>query len=319
VQWRVSAPSGAPGVTPGDPDWSVVYAYDRWLPLFYTGASLDTSFLVGASAVDGELATLREETLEAGIQLPIRRVRHSQRWLLAGTRSTNTLDRRVTEDVFRRVSLRTGWAYRSARVYGYSISPEDGVAGGMTVEYARGRLTEVDSATTVTADLRAYAPGLDRQHVLAVRLAGGSSTGPRALGRLFRLGGGNPNADTLNFGRSAFSLLRGFASDQFAGQRVAVMNVDYRLPLARVERGRGTWPFFVRQVHGSVFVDAGHAWSDRFRMRDVKTSVGAELATDVVIGFALPFTFAAGVARGHDGTGRVPDTTTTFVRIGRAF
>lgn len=319
VQWRASAPSGAPGVTAGDPDWSVVYAYDRWLPLFYGSASRDTSVLVGASAVDGELATLREQTLEAGIQLPIRRVRHSQRWLLSGTRSTNTLDRGTAEDVFRRASLRTGWAYRSARVYGYSISPEDGMSGGITAEYARGRVGEVDRATTVTADLRAYAPGLGRQHVLAMRLAGGSSTGPRALGRLFRLGGGNPNADTIDFGRSAFSLLRGFAPDSFAGQRVAVMNVDYRLPLARIERGRGTWPFFLRQVHGSVFVDAGHAWSDRFRARDVKTNVGAEVAADVVIGFALPFTFAAGVARGHDGTGRVPDTTTAYVRVGRAF
>lgn len=319
VQWRASAPSGAPGVTAGDPDWSVVYAYDRWLPLLYASAARDTSFLVGASAVDGELATLREHTLEAGIQLPIRRVRHSQRWLLSGTRSTNTLERGAAEDVFRRVSLRTGWAYRSARVYGYSISPEDGVSGGITAEHARGRVGEVDRATTVTADVRAYAPGLARQHVLAMRLAGGSSTGPRQLGRLFRLGGGNPNADTLDFGRSAFSLLRGFAPDSFAGQRVAVMNVDYRLPLARIERGLGTWPFFVRQLHGSVFVDAGHTWSDRFRARDVKTSIGAEAAADVVMGFALPFTFAAGIARGHDGTGRVTDTTTAYVRVGRAF
>lgn len=319
AQWRVSAPHGAPGITASDPDWSVIYAYDRWLPLFYASASRNTSFLTGASAIDGELATLHEQTLEAGVQLPIRHVRDAQRWLLSATRSTNTLNRHTQDDVFRRASLRTAWAYRSARTYGYSISPEDGVAIGLTAEHARGRAPGPNGATTVTADVRGYGPGLGRQHVVAVRVAGGGSDGPRELGRTFRLGGGDPNAETLDFGRGAFSLLRGFAPDTFAGRRVAVMNAEYRLPLARIERGQGTWPFFVRQLHGSAFVDAGHAWSERFHWRDMKTSVGAELAADVVIGFALPFTLAVGVARGHDGAGRVPEATTAYVRVGRAF
>lgn len=321
AQWRVKAPQGAPGVTASDPDWSVVYAYDRWVPLFYARASRDTSFLTGASAIDGELATLQEQTLEGGVQLPIRRVRHAQRWLLSATRSTNTLHRRTStrDQGFRRASLRTGWAYRSARLYGYSISPEDGVAVGLTAEYASGHASSLRPATTVTADVRGYAPGLGRQHVLAVRVAGGGSEGARELGRTFRLGGGDPNAETLDFGRGAFSLLRGFAPDAFAGRRVAVMNAEYRAPLVRIERGHGTWPFFVRQLHGSVFVDAGHAWSERFRLRDMKSSVGAELAADVVIGFALPLTLAAGVARGHDGAGRVLEARTAYVRVGRAF
>lgn len=319
VQWRARAPGGATRATSSEPDWSVVYAYDRWLPLFYVSAARDTSFLRGASAADGELATLREQTLELGIRLPVRRVRYSQRWLASTTRSTNTLFRGATDEVFRRTSLRTGWGFRSARVYGYSISPEDGVAGGVTAEYAGGRSASGDRATTVTADLRAYAPGLGRQHVLAMRVAGGSSTGSRELGRLFRLGGGDPNPDPIDFGRGAVSLLRGFAPDSFAGRRIAVMNVDYRLPLARIERGHGTWPIFLRQLHGSVFADAGHAWNDRFRSRDVKADVGAEIGADVVVGFTLPFTLTVGVARGHDGARRVPNTTTAYVRVGRAF
>ena len=68
-------------------------------------------------------------------------------------------------------------------------------------------------------------------------------------------------SSTLDFGRRAISLLRGFAPDSFAGTRVAVVNLEYRVPLARVERGVGTWPIFLHTVHGALFADAGHAWT----------------------------------------------------------
>ena len=193
------------------------------------------------------------------------------------------------------------------------------VALGATVESAGRTVDSLGDAWVVTGDARAYVRGLGRHHVLALRGGGGVSSGARAGGRIFRLGGAETNAGTLDFGRDAFSLLRGFAANTFAGGRVAVANVDYRFPLLRVERGHGTWPLFIRQLHGAVFADAGHAWRGRFDAGDLKTSFGGELSADVVAGFALPLTLTAGVARGHDGAGRVADTTTYYVRLGRAF
>ena len=51
----------------------------------------------------------------------------------------------------------------------------------------------------------------------------------------------------------------------------------------------------------------------------VRQSFGGEVSADVVVAYALPFTLTAGLARGHDGSHAVGDTTTAYVRIGRAF
>jgi len=317
VLWRLAGPKGAADSV-AQPDWSLAYVYNRWQPQLFASASRSTSYLQGASADRDGVSTWRERSLEAGVVVLSRRVLRSQRLLLAGRHSRNVLTG-ATDDAFTRLALRSGWAYRSARLYGYSISQEHGVAAGASAEIAGARLSSITDATTITADARAYLPGLARHHVLALRVGGGASSGPRGLGRTFRLGGGTPNAETLDFDRSAFSLLRGFPLDSFAGRRVAVTNADYRFPLAWPERGRGTWPIFVRSIHGSVFVDAGHAWNDRFRVSEMKVAAGVELSTDVVAGYALPLTLTAGVARGRDGAGRVPATTTGYIRMGRAF
>jgi len=251
--------------------------------------------------------------------LPFRRVRRTQRLLFSGLRSATTVSRTLSEDVFTRVAGRTAWAISTAHVYGYSISPEDGVSAGITGEAAGANAADLDQSPTATADFRAYLPGVGRHHVVAARIGGGVSSGPRDYGRTFRLGGAASNPDVIDFGRGAFSLLRGFPADTFAGRRIGVLNLDYRAPLLRVERGVGTWPFFVRTIHGAVFADVAHAWTNAFSSGDVKTSFGGEISTDIVAGYALPFTFTAGVARGHDGAGLVADATTAYVRIGRAF
>ena len=50
-------------------------------------------------------------------------------------------------------------------------------------------------------------------------------------------------------------------------------------------------------------------WTTDFRADDVKSSFGAELSVDAVVGFFLPLTVTIGAARGHDGSGQVPDHT----------
>jgi hypothetical protein len=318
--WRAAAPAAAVGL-PGRarPDWSVSYAYDRWRPRWFTSASRETSFLRGASALDDRPSTLVERTMEAGVFFPLRRVQRSQRLLLSGLRTTSTVARADRDESFARVAARAAWSLTTAQRYGYSISPVEGVSVGATAELAGTGLDRLSDAATVTADARAYMSGPLPHHVLAMRVAGGASTGPREIGRLFRLGGAAPNADVLDFGRGALSLLRGFGVDAFAGRRAAVANVEYRLPLTRIEEGVGTWPAFVRTVHGAVFVDVGHAWTDGFRAADVKTSAGAEASMDLVLGYVLPMTVTVGGAYGHDGAGRAPSGATAYVRIGRAF
>ncbi len=128
-------------------------------------------------------------------------------------------------------------------------------------------------------------------------------------------------ADTglVDFSTAPTTLMRGFPDDTFGGSHAALVNVEYRVPLARPQRGLGTWPLFLRAIHTAAFTDVGHVWTTRFQASDVKASLGVELSVDVVAGYSQPVTATVGAARGHDGSGTARDHTTWYVRLGHAF
>jgi len=321
VTWLAASPAGAPTPSAATPDWSVYYAYERWRPTFWTTARMATSFFAGPATEAGTpaAATRREREVEGGMLFPVRHTRVSHTALASVIRAVDdyTLpDRTVTRN---RTAVRGAWSTTSSHVYGYSISPEGGVAAGLTAETVRRRFGAFADATTVTADVRAYLPAFSPHHVAAVRLAAGASTGDRETVRTFHLGGALSDASVIDFGRDAISLLRGFGSNTFAGSHVALLNADYRFPIARPQRGLGTWPLFLHTIHGAVFADAGHAWTRSFDATAVKTSAGAEISVNLVAGYFFPLTATVGAARGHDGSRIVSDRTTFYVRMGRAF
>jgi WD40-like Beta Propeller Repeat len=319
--WRVAQPEDAPEVSAIEPDWQVSYAYARFRPTFWMTASSDTSFFGGPPTDAGvpSINTLREREIEAGVLLPFLHTRVSQSLQASIVRAVDDftfLDHAFTQD---RMGPRAAWSLASAHSYGYSISPEDGTVVGVTGEFVRRAIGAAADASAATADTRLYLPGFAAHHVIAIRAAGGASSGDRNLRRAFLLGGAGPNASVVDFGHEAISLLRGFPADTFAGTHVALLNADYRWAIARPERGTGTWPIFLHTIHAAVFADAGHAWTRTFASRDLKTSVGAELSLNLVAGYFLPLTATVGAAWGHDGSHTVEDQTTLYFRVGRAF
>jgi hypothetical protein len=72
-------------------------------------------------------------------------------------------------------------------------------------------------------------------------------------------------------------------------------------------------------VYAAPFADAGHTWTRRFDITSLKASAGVELSASVLAGYHFPFDATVGVARGHDGSGTVPDAWTIYLRIGHAF
>jgi Omp85 superfamily domain/WD40-like Beta Propeller Repeat len=319
--WLVSSPSDAIKPSTASPDWSVAYAYARWRVTPFASAASTTTFFAGPATAAGtpSTATKREREIESGLLLPFVRVRHSHvafaSFFRAGDEYTLP-DGTLSRD---RNAIRAAWRTTTARTYGYSISQEDGIAAGATVEWVRTALGASADATTTTGDLRAYLPGLAPHHVVAARVAGGVSSGDPIVGRTFVLGGPASEISVIDFGSGAVSLLRGFASNSFAGSHVALANLEYRVPIARPQRGPGTWPFFLHTIHAAGFFDAGHAWTRTFDASSIKTSVGAELSTNLVIGFFFPLTATVGVARGHDGSGTLPDGTRVYFRVGKSF
>ena len=240
-------------------------------------ASTETSPARGHRNETGRLASasLRERQLEVGALFPVRHVRTSRTTFLSVRRAVEEhmqADGEVTRQHV--AAARGAWSIDSARTYGYSISREDGATFGATAELVRQALGASGDATSVTADGRVYLPSLAPHHVLALRVAAGTTSGDPALGRLFHLGGPASNAGVVSFDRRAISLLRGFPADTFAGRHVALLNADYRWPIARPQRGLGTWPIFVHTVHAAAFVDAGRAWDRTFRLGDLQVVGG---------------------------------------------
>jgi WD40 repeat protein len=319
--WLTAAPADATKPPTASPDWQLSYFYDRWQPTFFAAASSETSFFAGVATENGTPVnvTQRERQFQAGVLLPIRHARASHTALVSALIATDDYTASDQTASRERNAFRGAWATTTAHTYGYSISPEDGVAGGTTIEIVRKSFGAFDDSTIVTGDVRAYVRGVSAHHVVALRLAGGSSNGEPAAGRTFLLGGSNTDAGVVSFNSSALSLLRGFAANTFAGSHVALVNADYRFPIARPQRGLGTWPLFIHTVHAALFADVGNAWTKTFAADAIKTSLGCELSTNVVAGYVFPFTLATGAAWGHDRSGVVGDRATLYFRIGKAF
>lgn len=319
LMWRFAETTAVGGPHSGRPDWNAFYVYARWLPAFYVAATDTTSFLaVTAPGIGVPEAELREQNVAAGVQLPIRQVRHQQLWRAEFDveRETRTWNGAPTR--WYRNSFRAAWTVNTALRYGRSISPEDGVAAGVTSEQVRTVFGADGNADAFTAEVRGYwRPG--RSHaVLAARAGYGTASGDSSVRRLFFLGGTSSAGSLVSFGSDALGMVRGFEDEVAAGGRIASASVEWRQPLWRVQRGTGTWPIFLRTVHAAVFVDAGHAWTGAFSADRLKASVGAESSLDTVVGFRLPLTVTAGVARTYDRfTGR--GDTGVYVRIGPSF
>jgi hypothetical protein len=318
--WLVAAPADA--VTPGEavPDWDLGYSYDRWRPTLFASASSHTLFGAGPADENGRPtpATDRTRALEGGVLLPFRHVRSLRRVFLSLVRTDDRYTLPVETFTISQTASRIGLAASTARLYGYSISPEDGYTIGGTAEIARQGLGSAGDETTLTLDSRAYLPGLGAHQIVAIRGAVGASSGTSGARRTFLLGGALPSSDVLDFGREAVSLLRGFPSQSFAGTHVALLNADYRWPIARPQRGAGTWPVFLHTIHAAVFADAGETWTDRFRVANAKTSAGGEFSLNLIAGYAYSFTATVGAAWGHDAADH-SDRGTAYIRIGRAF
>jgi hypothetical protein len=294
-------------------EWQVDYTYARWRPAFFASLSQDVDAL--------SRRTLWSRELTAGVLLPARRVRWSMSSLAGLHVSRDDVECpscQVPRQTSTRGALRAGWRFSNARAFGYSISAEEGASVQLTAEVARRALGSDGDANAVTADARGYLRVFPRHGVLAARIAGASAWGDDRVRRAFSAGGSGPQLAGFDFGVGAIGLLRGLEESDLVGDRAAVLNVDYRVPLAWIERGAGTLPFLLRSVHAAVFFDAGHAWDDRFRARDLRRSVGAELSLDVVLGYALPVTVATGAAWRHGGSDDRGGVA-AFVRVGRAF
>lgn len=162
--------------------------------------------------------------------------------------------------------------------------------------------------TTAGIEQHVHAPWADG-HVFFGALRAGYAEG-NTLFNSYLLGGGEL---IFSQGRGYF-LNRGFLPESFIARRIVNLNLEYRLPLFRVDRGLGLWPIHLHRVHAALVADATTRDRGRSHPRDTSDipkelfkvyfpSVGAELKTDWHFGFYLPSQIRLGAYHGFGPRG----------------
>jgi outer membrane translocation and assembly module TamA len=205
-------------------------------------------------------------------------------------------------------STRLAWAFSNAHLQDLSISPADGRRVAVGLERYQEGFGSDCSFTRAVFDWSEYLSLPSPRHVLAVRLFLGGASGEVPPQGAFRLGGEAPG--DIGYDLDDHSLpLRGYPPNSFRGERAAFAGLEYRFPLLDVGRGGVSFPFFLRRLHGALFVEAGEAWDDgAFSAGDLHAGVGAELRFDLFFSYFLPKTVRLGIAAGLDEGGGVYPT-----------
>jgi outer membrane protein assembly factor BamA len=205
-------------------------------------------------------------------------------------------------------SLRLSWAFSNARRQDLSISPEDGRRVALGLERYQEGVGSGYSFTRAVLDWSEYLPLPAPRHVLAARLFLGRAGGDVPTQSAFQLGGETPGE--TGYALDDHSLpLRGYPPNAFRGERAVLAGLEYRFPLLEVGRGGVSAPFFLRRLHGALFVEAGEAWDDgAFSAGEMHAGIGAELRLDLFFSYFLPMTVRLGIAAGLDEGGGVYPT-----------
>lgn len=77
--------------------------------------------------------------------------------------------------------------------------------------------------------------------------------------------------DASKFSVGGIDTLRGYKDDEFKGNKMFTATAEYRYPIAT-------------KVEGVVFADAGNAWDGSYKLKDLKSSIGAGLRVNTPLG-----------------------------------
>jgi hypothetical protein len=176
-----------------------------------------------------------------------------------------------------------------------SISVQDGVRMFAGIDYLKA--TEGDrwrSGWELGGSLYRSFPSwtTSGRPVLAATVRVAEQRGP-AAGRL--TAGGLGTSSILEAGGADFEV-RGYPPGFVAADAMWSARTEMRLPVARISRGLGALPFYLRGFSSSWFVDSVGAASSADRLRSPQLlSTGAELSTDITLFSFVPIRIRTGV------------------------
>ena len=110
--------------------------------------------------------------------------------------------------------------------------------------------------------------------------------------------------------------LRGYGTGEpdLTGQRARLGTVEWRTPLADIDRHTMVPPVGLNRVSAAVFLDVGAAWQHG-ASPEYHRGVGIELYSEIRLGYLFGIPARLGFAKGLDAPGR----STGYFQVGRSF
>lgn len=285
------------------------YTYDGLLPTLTFSYHDCTDFYR-----DGDSgSSRRSQELKLESHWPLRIRRRSQ-WVayadLHRERRTVIHDSGLHEDHGSDTGFRLGIAFNSSREYYDSISAADGIRGSLQCSLQPAGWGNKYNRRSLQADWRQYI-SVFRPGVLAWRLAMARSWN---AGADFYSLGGREGEGVSSLGHDhPFDLLRGLPAYSQQGDRGFLFNLEYRLPLFKIEKA--VLPAVsLDRVYLNVFFDMGRLWQGTHPWPSTY-SIGGEAILRLAFGGATAFDLAMGAAYGFNHE----HGPYFYTRLGRSF
>jgi Tol biopolymer transport system component len=190
---------------------------------------------------------------------------------------------------------RVGFSFDNVEAGLRSISVQDGLRVSASIDYLEAATGDHwrsgwDASGAVYRSFPSWTTA--GRPVLAATLRAAEQRGP-AAGRL--TAGGPGTTSVLDAGNADFEV-RGYPPGFLTANALWSARAELRLPIARLSRGVGALPFYVRGLSGSWFTDSVGAAS---RAEDLGSpqlvSTGAELVGDVTLFSFVPIRIRTGI------------------------
>lgn len=150
-------------------------------------------------------------------------------------------------------------------------------------------------------DYREYINMPWENHVLALRASGGMVWGDEMVQGTFTMGGALGEGNMGGGDSPYYFMLRGLPVASLSKTRAMLLSGEYRIPIWSPQRGLGTLPFYLQNVHLAPFADYGNAWNSNqdtgsYFFNYFFLGTGAEIRADAMLGHGLPVTGRIGYA-----------------------
>ncbi|MBI3544004.1 MAG: hypothetical protein HY075_12100, partial [Deltaproteobacteria bacterium] len=109
--------------------------------------------------------------------------------------------------------------------------------------------------------------------------------------------------------------LRGYPLGNFESQRAALVQTEYRVPVAQIFSGFGTWPVFLQNLGVLGFYDAAKFQRPTGEYGTLVSSAGAGLLLNATFGYAIPIQLRLEFAHGFRRNLNGEDSLAFFVKM----